>query len=677
MPSLTLTCNKSAKIINTNPNANYSSDQYADGLKTGRLLMGFPSASSIERKKITNFSFSAFVIPLYDQHYDVVEPAWWGCSDIKSDWTEGSVTWNTRPTIDTSLYWTAWSDVAGGTTVTSRDDITEISFIRNVLQFGLAGEAEALSDRTDDSDAIKVGTRRAPSGRRPSITIEYENEDVKGVIWSMSPTSGNYPKTQATRFRWSAGPSGDCLASISVTNIKFRWRAHGEENYTEIDCGTASSYTVPANTFTTSQIDWQLVATDNLGNVTTTNWYTITTNDVLYNCQIDSPQNEIVDGSVRVPIVFRVFNTTGQTPQSLRFEYYNESLSQWWGWTKEGTIWNDWSTSGIERTFTISPGTLPSGEVQFRMYANNSEGTAGPYAYATFTYISAPAAPSVSVEAVPRAVISWQASGQLAYRVRIDETVYGPFFGGINSFTSPELLADGYHTAAVEVQGQYGLWSQPGTFDFTVTNVPPSETLGLAASFGLDAILSMTPSWNETPEFFVYRDGVKIATTSDTQYIDRLSLGEHSYQIKAVFASGNYLESGTVSGVTVCESMAVAPAAGGDWLWLRTSASSNRTETYTYSKEHNLRHFLGATYPILEESSFADLACSYEAGFANKTDADQFWRLRGKVVILKARGEVTVGLLGNVRKAVSNFLYTYSFELQRIHWEGLDDDANG
>lgn len=676
MPSLTLTCNKSAKIVYTSPSTNYSSDQYASGLSVGTLLMGFPSASSIGHKAVTGMSFGAFVIPRYDQSRDIITPAYLKCFAIRGAWTENSVTWNTRPTIDSypTVFETGWSNVAAGMTVTSGESITDIALIKTILQYGLAAEVEAMGGAAYDANLAQVGTRRAPSGRIPYIAIQYSSEDVKGGISGMSPTSGNYPKTQATKFQWSVGTTGSSLVSVYVTNIKFRWRPLGTEAYTEIDCGTDLSYTVPANTFTTDQIQWQLETTDNFGAVSTTSWKTITTNDVLYTCEIVSPRNEIVYDTDGILVKFRVNNSTGQTPQSIRLDFWRTDNETWWGWTFAGTLWDDWSVSGVERTRKLNSSLMPTGEVRLRLYANNSDGTAGPYAYSTFTRIAAPNPPSVSVNAVPQAVISWQADNQLAYRVTIDGTVYGPYFGSKNSFVSPELLDDGEHTASVEAQGQYGLWSAPGTYTFTVTNVPPSVTLDLDASFDMDAVLSMTKSWPELPYFFVYRDGVKIAETTDLQYVDRLSLGEHSYQVKAVFASRNYIASNIVTGVTMCESMAIAPAAGGDWLMLRTSASSDRADNYSYSKTHSLRHFLGATYPLLETSSFADLSGSYETAFMDKQKADQFWNLRGEVVILKSRGEVLVGILANVRKTVSNFLYAFSFELQRIDWEGLSDD---
>lgn len=682
MPSLTLMCNKSAKIAyaddGVTPGTNFSTEQYADGVANGYLLMGFPSASALGHKKITGASFGAFVIPRRDQSLDITVPAYLDCFLINSAWIENRVTWNTMPDISSwpVIFETNFSNAAAGMKVTSYKDVTDLFVIKTILQYGLAAKAKAMGGSVYDAGFAKVGTSRAPSSRVPYITIQYSDEDVKGCISSMSPTSGNYPKGQATRFQWSTGTTGEALVSVYVTNIKFRWRPQGAEEYTETDCGTDLSCTVPANTFTTDQIQWQLAATDNFGAVTTTDWKTITTNDVVYTCEIVSPKNEIVDGSKPIPVRFRVNNATGQTPQSLRFDYWNPDDQSWYGWTRAGTVWDNWSLSGIERTFTINFLGLPTGEVRLRLYVTNSEGVAGPSAYSTFTRVAAPNAPSVTVNAVPQAVISWQAEGQLAYRVTIDGTVYGPYFGSRNSFTSLELLDDGEHTASVEVQGRYGLWSAPGTYTFTVTNVPPTDTLELAASFELDAILTMIPSWSEPTLFFVYRDGVKIAETMETQYIDRLSLGDHSYQVKAVFASRNYLASNIVSGVTVCETMAIAPAAGGDWFMLRTSASSDRTERYTYGKQHSLRHFLGATYPILEESSFADFSGSYEAAFMDKPTADRFWSMRGKVVILKSRGEVLVGLLANVNKAVSNFLYAYTFELQRINWEGLSDDTN-
>lgn len=506
--------------------------------------------------------------------------------------------------------------------------------------------------------------------------IELYYDDGADLLPSLYGSPGQNafaPKHLDTLFRWSIASPGNIFGTYIASDYTFYWRNDDSETFASVSMGTGTSYTVPAETFTTDAVYWYVRATLNTGGEVETNRYRLTTVDSLYTCEILSPQNEIVDGSQSIPVQFCINNSTGQTPQSLRFDF--NSTEGWRGWTIPGTRWADWSTSGVVRTWNMPVSNyMPVGEMQIRLYVLNSDGAAGQAAYSTVTRIAAPDAPAVSVDAVPRAVIRWQASGQIAYRVTLDGVIYGPYFGTTNAFVSPEILSDGQHTAAVEVQGEYGLWSQPGSFTFAVENQSPAVTLQLTGSFGIDAYLTMTPSWTGPYSFWIYRDGKRIGKTGETSFADRLALGRHEYQVLAVYSSGYYAASNVVSGVTTCPTMAITPADEESmWLELRTSASSDRRESYSYSKTHSLRHFLGAEYPVLEESSFSDLSGSFEAAFMDAQEAERFWALRGRVVILKARGEVMVGLLAYVTRTKMRFLQTFTFELQQIDWEGLTE----
>lgn len=679
MAELRLTCNKSAKISGVNAGTNYSSDQYATDLNAGALLLGFPSSSELGNKKISRVSFYAFIVP-YIKHdaytgTDTVMSAQLQPHALEEAWIENTVTWNTQPGHGSrySLI-TSGSNVSGGMYVEGSYEVVTDSgreYLKNILSYGMYCEVWAYEYAA--IDGAQVATSRAPSNRRPYLVIEYEDTPVHLGFQSLSPTSGNYPRVMDTQFRWHTVASGKSLDEVTVQSTKFRWRPAGESSYTEIDRGTAEKYTVPANTFTSDRIEWQVAVTDNFGNVSVSDWYTITTNDVLYTCEIVSPKNEVVDGSKPVPIQFRVNNPTGLAPESIRFDYRNPESSSWWGWTAPGSSWTNWSTSGILRSWTMPVSNqIPIGEVRLRMYVTNSEGAVGPDAYSTITRVAAPAAPSVSADAVPRAVIRWQASGQLAYRVTVDGAVYGPYFGTANSYQVAELLADGEHTATVEIQGEYSLWSAPGKVGFTVSNTPPSQTLRLVGSADIDALLTLQPSWTGPYDFWIYRDGERIdatATASATQFVDRLSLGPHRYLVRAVFASGNYLESNEVSLSPACRTMAIAPLEGGDWVRCETSANSSRAERYRYSKSHSLRHFRGAKYPVLELSAYEDLIASFEAAFMDRALAESFWALRGRIVIVKARDEVTVGLLANVTKTRTKYLYSYTFDVEQIDQE--------
>lgn len=682
--------NQSTKISGVpdgvSPGTNYSGETYSTGLNAGAMLFSFTSTDVPRNRVITGLEFYGFVIPY--THSNQWSPAQTyatqlKCYPIAAAWFQGDVTWNTKPSRESKpIFLTTASNVQNGMYVEGEANMLlsyGLDYVLKVLRYGLYCEVTANSYTA--IDGATVATSRAPLAQQPYIIVEYSDEEAHIEIASLSPTSGNYPKAEPTTFTWSTrGPSGT-LDPITAVSSVFRWRPAGETEYTEVTLEGAAnnSYTVPGGTFEDDNIEWQVAVTDNTGHTETSTWYTINTSDVPYWATILSPKNEIVDGSKPIEIRFQVTNPTRLPPQEILFGYYGTD-GQWWQWRIPGSTWSDWNVTGVTRTWEMPlDAKQPTGEMRIRIVVENSEGREGPAATSTFVRIAAPSAPNVTVNPVPFAEITWQSAEQAAYRVTVDGTVYGPYFGSVNAFTVPEMLADGQHTAAVEVQGSYGLWSAPGTVAFDVQNAGDPDALELAASFETDVTLTMIPDWDGPYRFVIYRDGRVIATTERTQYVDRLSQGEHSYHVVARLADGNANISNTVTGRASVEGVWIAPLEGGDWLRLRYTATGDDFHRYSFSRTATLRHLAGKAWPVAELSAYRDASGTYTCAFLlDDPDAERLEALRGRAVLLKARnGVVLPGVLTSLQKAVGTMYKTYSFTLQRIFVEGLDDGTDG
>jgi len=479
-------------------------------------------------------------------------------------------------------------------------------------------------------------------------------------------STGYVDPSQAFTFRWGyelADPEVACVGDFTQASATLYWREAGEESWNSVPINDdTTAYTMPAGTFPAGTVEYYISGTDNRGTSTETAVATLRTAAVLSTATPLRPIDTVVNSSGAVEFAWAVRNTDGSPLTRSELQYRIGSTAEW---ASIGSVDGDGQTLRV--TF---PETVPGGVLQWRVRAFNGDSAAGAWSEpVSFTYVAGPPTPTLQTDAAPFATFAWTAEGQLAYRLTVDGVKYGPYTGADSSFRLPDRLAAGAHSAALEIQGAFGLWSNPGTVSFEVQN-QAGEPVTLTAAFALDASLSWETE-GEAALFAVYRDDIKIAETGETSYLDRLSLGQHSYYVLAVRADGNYTKSNMAEGETVCRTMAIAPAAGGAWLELRTSSNSDRVERYSFSRSHSLRHFRGAEYPVLEQSVFSDLSGSYTAAFMDKAAADRFWALRGQIVILKARGEVTVGLLANVSKMRSHFLYDYSFDLQQIDTEGL------
>ena len=119
----------------------------------------------------------------------------------------------------------------------------------------------------------------------------------------------------------------------------------------------------------------------------------------------------------------------------------------------------------------------------------------------------------------------------------------------------------------------------------------------------------------------------------------------------------------------------IAAFGSGDWIELKLTEQRNTAQRYDYARTHSLRHVSGAAFPVLEISPYEDETASFDTAFLSNEDLRRFEDLRGRVVMIKARGgQLIVGALTNLQKTVGDFYITYSFTLQRIHWEDFVDD---
>lgn len=548
---------------------------------------------------------------------------------------------------------------------------TEVHFGRQIpsqTQAILENGAINIWDNGQSSILPPTEIYGGANNKWPRLVVDYDDAYIVPLVvkYAGGPRAGeSADRKLPITFSWSTQrPEGEYSAKKqSQSNAVFQWRVGVTGEWTDVKPAetTDNFVTIPAYTFPISDyLQWRVRVTGSSGNIYDSEYiYYFETEDKEAIATPAEPKNTVEDGNA--PIIFRwtVRNQTGTTPTGA-------DLQRW-----ASNAWVDMAhVDGPDTTYAAPANTFTAGTNYWRVRAYNADGVAGPWsAYATFTVVAAPLAPTVSAEAVPFAVIRWQVNGQQAWRATVDGKAYGPYFGTEKTFTLPDFLADGEHTVTVEVQGQYGLWSEPGSYTFTVEN-QPGDQLSLQGAFGIDAALIWYPP-SPINDYLIYRDGVQIGHTTARAFADRIVQGEHEWFVINRLPGGYYSRSNTVQGELSTDQIALALLSGGDWIQLEKTASPTRMESYTVSQTVELFHLAGQEYPEAEASPYKTMQGSFAVAWnlAERAQAADFEALIGKPIIYKApAGETLVGVLQAWSKQTVHFYRAYSATVQRIHW---------
>ena len=595
-----------------------------------------------------------------------------------ADFIPGLVTWNNKPKQVLLGVRTRLEQVEQLTSFAAPDaeyweDLHTPKEISYESSFALYGNGIAINARINYHDGRPVDIY----SNVLVLRVYYDSTEnaTSQVEVNNSPTSGYVNPRTATSFSWLFRSSGTYypVSPYTQQSATFYWRVKNASTWNSVSAGTAQSKSISANTFpTAATIQWYVSATDTYGTTSNTPTYEFSTAAGAVTATPVSPANSVEDNSAAITFTWTVTSADGQAQSGSELQYSTNGNS----WTALGTV------SGSGTSYVCSANTLPSGTIYWRVRASNIDGTAGAWSSAvTFISFGAPATPSVTATAKNFATVNWQTDVQEAYRITVDGAVIGPIFGTERTYDLPEPLRTGTHTISVEVQNSFGLWSQPGTATVTVAEGIDYLTRIVSVKGKIDAVITynIDPRYTAVSAIYLYRDGMRIASLpvilrNGQTYVDRFVLGRHSYQIVVRYTSGIGSFTDTVSAdITSCGAPRIAPF-GGEWMKLRLSETTRRTEGFSRQRQVSLRHFTGAEYPVAEVSPYTDASGSYDCAFENVEDANAFEALFGQVVILKTKANnVVIGVLSGYEKQVNRHYIAYTFTIQRIYWRDYLD----
>lgn len=654
MATVTMYANQSAKIAISNPTTNYSSDA---SVTDGNLLISFSGFPASEKfKAITRASVAIYANLAYGTDGQSCAAS---ADFLAESFAEKSVTYNTAPKTDAlgsvrvSAYVTGDGKYATG----------------NVLGIGLEHLRSLLVYGLKVSPPYRIAFQTSRGSNKPYISVEYSDEIVGLSLSNLAPSSGSIVPANVTTFSWAEAATGVCYELITRASAKFCWRKSASDTVKEIAVpGTATSITIPANTFSGDSIQWQISVTANSGVTTTSDWMTLSLTDVESTAVAVAPDRAVLDGSSDNVFKWEHVISTGTAQTKAELQQSTDGST----WTALATV------TGAANKWTAPAGTFTSGTKYWRVRTYNSKGAAGAWSAATqFIVLAAPATPPVSIVSTePRPEIRWQSDEQQAYQVEIDG-VYasGTRFGTGKTWKAPFYLADGSYTVRVRVQNEYGFWSPWGTAALPVTNVP-GGAITLTAEGGIEAVLNWTPG--SFDYYLVYRDGVAIAKVTEPGYTDAASIGGVRYQVRGCYDnSDNYSLSEAVEVTVSTEKVRLYDMERGEWLHFLYDSSAHRSTGLSLSQDIQYVQLSGHTYPVAERSEFKSRALRITCVCADDAERQALRALLGHLTCCKTpEGNMTIGYPASITENSDDFFSTYSFTIEQIdRKEEIDLDS--
>ena len=271
------------------------------------------------------------------------------------------------------------------------------------------------------------------SDYQPYVVLTYN----EGSLVTYTDEPGGYvDRTAANTFRWHTTWVGFPIENVPQTSATLQWKDGSSGTVNDISIsGSATSSTMAANTLPASgELYWRVQAVTASGTATS-EWRAMRTVDTPAVATPISPDSAYIDGTRTTRFVWDYQTASGTAPTGYDLQV-------------KGPLDADFYTIKSETTSAtyadIAAGTLPGGNLQWRVRAYNQSAVAGDWsAPLTCVVISAPNAPEVWIElATPRPTVSWSAVGQLGYQVRVEgQYDSGTRFGTEKTFKIPEYLA--------------------------------------------------------------------------------------------------------------------------------------------------------------------------------------------------------------------------------------------
>lgn len=607
----------------------------------GQALTKFNIPSFVIGKEILDIRAYAYGYVEWEYFYGSwSDKASFWCSDIRSEWDENVVTYNTKPKFSTRRMWGIRTSTSTGYQWAYYPFSS--SYYKDVIENGVCFEGNVYT---------------FTSSHVPYLLIEYTDPTI--YLADTSPQSGYVPKNLPTTFSWKVAGENYVYGGVTQTSATLEWRAGSSGAIHQISIGSAQQYTIPGGTFTADEIQWRVtvVASEQ---TKTSAWYTLTTVEATSTAALISPVSGFIDSTKPTTFMWDhiISTSTAQTAFELQTSTNGENFATL---VSEST-----STESV----TVAARTFDAGPLYWRVRTYNTDGAAGEWSpVAQVIAIGAPDTPVVTlVENSPRPLINWQSGGQQGYEVQVDGVAVVKAFGVTKTYRAETYLADGQHTISVRVQNQYGLWSEWGTVSVQIANMAGSA-ITLTATGGNMAILTWTTE-GAYEKYYIYRDGELIAKTTATSYDDALTNDAHIYQVRGAYdSSGDYGLSNAVNVVVRPETTILATVDGAISVELPYSETNKRQTTMSTTRQMATMYFAGSPLPSMEIAEWTDRSMTVTAALKAGESTKQLMDLVGKIVCARDQyGNCVIGPLPGWTVRSYEMYTALQTTIQDVNW---------
>ncbi|MGI5895195.1 MAG: DUF7594 domain-containing protein [Candidatus Merdivicinus sp.] len=547
-------------------------------------------------------------------------------SALQSAWQESEITYGNSPRWNKLYADSAKMDEASGWKKLTYNKFINAT-LQNVIDYGIVIDSP-------DFESIKANFYTRVSQYPPYLNVMLEDPVFDVGEDRLSPTKGFAGKNIDNTFTFAVAPeNAEFVGGVipSPDQIVFRWRPLNGQA-TEITLpGNQTQYVVPAKTFTTDQIQWQITVVSGESS-TTSNWYTLTTVDSKSSAEAVSPQDIVVDGLYPIEFRWNHIIETGSEQTKYELEYSENN----------GTSWTPLQSESTKNTFaTIPANTLPSGNLQWRVRTYNTDNVAGNWSEPVHVIVRGrPAAPSItSISAEARPIVRWQSADQQAYEISVysGENLIcrtGEIAGTQKEKKITEYLAPGVYTIRVKIWNAYNMESDWGSGS---VQVPVNQLVAPVISVNpIDGGVRISGGGDGYRMYYLLRDGIPIAKSMTADFYDyAASAGMHTYVIRGVTSADQYRDSEPKQEKVTVLYAAIAPADKlGEWVPLIYRRNSDPNWSENIQVMGQTVFAAGRSLPFFEFSEFRSNALSFVYSYRTKEEYDRIKNLliSGKTV---------------------------------------------
>jgi hypothetical protein len=282
--------------------------------------------------------------------------------------------------------------------------------------------------------------------------------------------------------------------------------------------------------------------------------------------------------------------------------------------TKAASSYSTVVVSGTDTSYTFPSNTFLQGIVEWRVKTTDTAGLTSPYANATFTAIGQPAIPVITnIENKAITTITWNASGQAAYRVKImkdGKEIISDEVSSPNTYYKPNaFLENGTYSVELSIMNAYNLWSNTTSKSFVINVAAPSKPSITAYPMNSEVEIIAT----YTGKAILYRAEaeeafIPIAKLSDTRYTDRNVVSGVQYRYYIRCYDLGFADSKTEDIKISYKGFYLQNSLG--MVHITQSEDKFLPFSEELGKEKTLVNYVGREYPVMEIGEHKNLSIS-------------------------------------------------------------------